>query len=422
MTAAAGRMKREPPWIPPTGLIAAHLAHGASWILLWLLARQGVVGPSLRAFAWVHLVALGWLTLTALSVLLFVVPQFTDVEWRGELWARSGIVVFALGTLALVVAFWTGGISWLWVASAGAVGGLALYGMPAAVTLRGAMRARGTEATIARAFLIVLAFLGSAAMIGLGMAGELASGSSSMLAWAPPLHANLATIGWLTLLVMGVSARTVGPISGRGSLRRWMHIGSSSLVTAGTLALVLVPWTAAALWPGCILCAAGAAVYAIDMLICLAVSTVRHRPPQAFMAASMLWLVVAVALGILIVAGRTMLEPAYVFVGLVGWVGQIVIAHLHHVGIRLIATMARGDDDDTRPEDLLNPGLSWAAFAAFQIAAALGAWALWRLDASMLAAAAASGLAGWLAMSANVTFAVRAARNFRWWAREVSNL
>ncbi|HEY5096145.1 MAG TPA: hypothetical protein VII69_13600 [Candidatus Eremiobacteraceae bacterium] len=403
-------MKREPPWIPPSGLIAAHLAHGASWILLGLLARQGIVGPSMRAFAWVHLVALGWLTLTALAVLLFVVPQFTDAEWRGELSARLGIVVFAFGAFAMVVAFWTGGDSWLWGAASGVVSGLTLYGVPAVMTLRSAMRTRGTEAAIARAFLIVFAFLGAAALIGLGMAGEFASGKFSMLAWAPSVHANLAMIGWLTLLVMGVSARTIGPISGRRSPQRWVHIVSSSLVTAGTLALVLVPWTAAALWPGCILCATGTTVYAVDMLALLARSNVQHRPPQAFMAASMLWLVVTVALGILSVAGHTMLAPAYVFVGLVGWVAQIVLAHLHHIGVRLIATMARGDDDETPPQALLTPNLSWMAFVLFQMAVATGIAALISHGSTLLTGASVAGFAGWVAMTANVARALSKAR------------
>jgi hypothetical protein len=57
-------------------------------VLLWQLAARGVHGASTPAIAWVHLVALGWLSLIALSVMLFVVPQFVEIEWRGDVWAR----------------------------------------------------------------------------------------------------------------------------------------------------------------------------------------------------------------------------------------------------------------------------------------------------------------------------------------------
>jgi hypothetical protein len=369
-----------------------------------------MAAPSMHALAWVHLVALGWLSLTALSVLLFVLPQFTDVKWRGEPWARLGILIFALGAFALVIAFWMGGDSWLRAAAVTVVVGLVFYLVPAAVTLRFAMKAGSIEAAIARAFLIVLAFLGGAALIGLEMATRLASSTGSMPSWLPPVHADLAAIGWLTLLVMGVSARTIGPIAGRRSANRWVHIVASTLVTAGALGLALAGWTSLVLWPGIFHCSAGATLYAIDMLALLARSTVRHRPPQAFLAASMIWLVVAVALGVLVVAGQTALESAYVFVGLVGWVGQIVIAHLHHIGMRLIATMARGDDDETPPPVLLSPVLSWATFVLFQMAVATGLTALISDSSAVLMAASAAGFAAWIAMTANVARAVFKAR------------
>ena len=408
MNAAAGASARERPWIPPSGLIVAHLAHGASWLVLWAIARSGALGASMRALAWIHLVALGWLTLTALSVLLFVIPQFTDARWRGEWAARAGAALFAVGAFAMVVAFWTGGASWLWIAALAAVIGLGAYITAALVTLAStAVGVRAVEGAIARALTIVLAFLAAAALVGVAMAAALASGNASLLRLASA-HAHFAAIGWLTLLVMGVSARTIGPIAGQRSPRRWVHVAAGSLVFLGALALGLAPIAGDAVaWSGAALCAAGVLVYGADMLALLVTSTVTHRLPQAFIGAAIAWLFVTTACGIAVLAGMTRLEPAYIFAGLVGWTGQMVVAHLHHIGIRLIATTARGDDDETPPETLLTPSLGWLSFALFQIAIATGCIGLSTANAPIVGYASAAGLAAWLAMSTNV---VRAAR------------
>ncbi len=44
-----------PHWIPPPGgLLAGHLAHGLSWMLLIALANRENIVADLPAFAWVH--------------------------------------------------------------------------------------------------------------------------------------------------------------------------------------------------------------------------------------------------------------------------------------------------------------------------------------------------------------------------------
>jgi hypothetical protein len=72
---------------------------------------------------------------------------------------------------------------------------------------------------------------------------------------------------------------------------------------------------------------------------------------------------------------------------LVGWLGQMVNGHLYHIGIRLISTVARGDDDETRLGQLLAAPLSWASFALFQVAVASRA----RADIQLARAADRSG-------------------------------
>ena len=409
MSAAGVGPTRGRPWIPPSGLIVAHLAHGTSWIVLFAIARDGSLAASMRAFAWIHLVALAWLTLTALSVLVFVIPQFTDVRWRFEWAARSGTALFAVGALSMVAAFWTAGISWLWIAALVATIGLAAYVAAAFATLAAGVGGREVEGAIARAFAIVFAFLGATALAGLAMARAFATGEAAALRFAPG-HAHLGAVGWLTLLVVGVSARTIGPIAGHRSPRRWVHVATGSLLFLGALALGVAPVASGvAAWIGAVLCVAGVAVYGVDMLALLATATVRHRLPQAFAAAAIVWLFVSSACGIASLSGDARLEPAYVFCGLVGWIGMMVVAHLHHIGIRLIATTARGDDDETPPEALLHPLLGWLSFASFQAAIALCCAGLAIGVPSLVACGSIAGLCGWCVMTANVARSARRA-------------
>jgi hypothetical protein len=54
-------------WIPPVPLFSGLLFQLGSWVLVVLYGFAPSVG---LALAWVHAVALGWLTLVALAVLL----------------------------------------------------------------------------------------------------------------------------------------------------------------------------------------------------------------------------------------------------------------------------------------------------------------------------------------------------------------
>jgi hypothetical protein len=380
-------------WIPPWALAAGQVAHLASWLLLFALAsaaaRPLVLGMS--ALAWLHAVVLGWLTLTALAVLVHVIPAFTDAAWRGEGIARAAIAVYAAGVAALVWGFWNGAPAVLpWAGGLIAVALLA-YFVPAAMTLAAAFGGPRREAAIARALLITLLALALTAGIGLVLTRTF----SPTLA---PVHGAFGIVGWLTLLVMGVSTRTIRPITGAAFRSTTTHIAVGTLELAGTIAFAF------SMWLGAMLMTAGAIVYAGDLVEVLRRATVAHRAPQAFVAAALVWLLDGAFLGIWWLAGAPW-GAAAVYVLVVGWIGQMVNAHIHHIGIRLIATIGRGDDDETRPEELLSAPLSWTTFAFFQLAVAAGTLALVRTSPSLLAWAALAGIAGWCALAANITVA-----------------
>ena len=406
------RHARRQHWIPPIALGAAQVAHGVSWILLFILAAAQPFALGLPALGWLHLVALGWFTLTALAVLVHVIPTFTDAPWKGQRIARGALLLYAGGVVALVAAFWnrsTGALPW-----AAAVIALALVGylVPAARTLSAAYTGPRVEAAIARALTITLSALFVTVAIGIALTLALAGRAPvSLLAAGPTIHASFGLFGWLTILIMGVSARTVRPISGAGSRHPRAHIAAGTLEVAGVLligagALLGAPIVAGL---GTVALFAGAIVYAADLADVLRRATVTHRPPQAFLAAGTAWLIVGLALAIGMLAGAPW-GPAATYVVLIGWIGQLVNAHIHHIGVRLIATIARGDGDETQPGELLTTPLSWTSFALFQFAVAAGAVALIAQTPPLLGAAALTGLAGWLVLSVNIAIAANRAR------------
>lgn len=400
-------------WIPPGGLLFAHVAHGLSWMLLFWIALGGNInGISGAGLAWIHLVALGWFTVAALSILLHVIPGLTELQWRFEGVARASLGVFAVGVAAFVVSLFVAqrlaGIS-----AAVTLIALLCYVAAAWATLAQARQLARRERAIARALSIVLVMLVAVALLGLLLALFLSGAvAATWIAQLPAAHANLAFYGWLSLLVYGVSMRTVRPICGASSRFKQVHIvvGTSTLIGAPLLAAGLGLDNGVLIWLGAALLGLGALVYAGDITDILTRATTQHRPPQAFIAASIVSLVTGIALGASVLAG-TSLVLAYGFVVLVGWVGQMVNAHMHHLATRVIATVYRGDDDETRPQALLDIRLSWTSFALFQIAVGFAAYGLALAAAWAVVAGASAGIAAWIVMSLNLARAQARARS-----------
>lgn len=400
-------------WIPPAGLVFGQVCHGASWLLALWIAKAFVPAPTvLPVIAWIHLVALGWITVTALSVLLHAIPAFLDVTWKHESPARISLGIAAAAIAAFVVTLCVSPPSLGVVASIAAIA-LFTYIATAWETLGAALRSDDRiDRAVARAFAITLAMLGLAILLGVTLAWAL-SGTLFLpfLVRLPGAHANLALFGWLTLLIYGVSARTLRPITGVRS--RWpvMHIvvGTATLLGALVLPAGIVLGLGGVTWTGAALLALGAACYVVDTSDVLRRSTNPHGPPRAFVGAALTWLVVAIVLGAGVLFGQPW-QAAYVFVLLMGWVAHMVDAHIFHIGVRLLSTIYRGDDDETRPIELLDPRLAWSSFALFQVAVAAITAGLLLPSKTACMAGAAAGFLAWIVTMSAMAAARRAAR------------
>lgn len=398
-------------WIPPAALGAGQLAHAMSWILLLVLGTRKPFALGLPALAWLHLVVLGWLTMTALAVLVHVIPTFTEEPWKGERIARGSLLLYGVGIVVLVTAFWNRSVAVLpWAGSLVALA-LVAYLIPAGRTLAAAFGHPRQEAAIARALAITLTSLVVAVLLGVALALALAGRVPAfLLSSGPPIHASFGIIGWLTILIMGVSTRTMRPLTGASSRQPAAHICAGTLEVVGLLTITMglgfhLPILS---WIGMMGLLVGAIVYVGDLADVLLRATVLHRPPQAFVAAGAMWLVAGLALSIGVLAGAPW-GAAAVYVLVMGWIAQMLNGHLYHIGIRLIATMTRGDEDETQPGDLLFSPLSWVSFFLFQAAIATGGFGLISGVTQYLTAAAFAGFAGWIAMAVNGMIAKRRA-------------
>jgi hypothetical protein len=88
----------------------------------------------------------------------------------------------------------------------------------------------------------------------------------------------------------------------------------------------------------------------------------------------------------------------------------MVNAHLHHLGVRVLTTLLRGDDDETRPWDVVNQPLAWLTFGLAQLAVAGTVLALPLAIRGLQPVAALAGIASVLCMLANMGFVRRTLR------------
>lgn len=388
-------------WIPPIPLALGALVGALSWLLVIAYGRTPSFGIEL---AWIHAVALGSFTSIALAVLIHVIPGFTDLSWRARTVARASGAALPFTAVAFVLSFATG--SQVGVAMFGILSALLLLGFASsAIATLTQAAPTPAERAIARAFVIVFVFLAIAALLGVALAIGLRSGDANLLRFAPE-HGAIAIVGWLTLLTMGVSARTFRPILGSEPRWRVIHILSNS---AMVLAAVAIPLTIASgnsqlVKVAFLVSVVAAAAYGADGFDRLLRARTPNRPAHAFVAASLLWLLCAT-----IAAASGAYEVAVV-IALAAWLGQMINAHLHHIGIRVIATTFGGDDNEMRPWLLLDARLSWVTFSLAQIAVVLLVFAVATDRSQLFLFSGSAGLAAAAAFATNAAMAIARVR------------
>jgi hypothetical protein len=394
------------PWVPPLPLAFGQICFGASWALLfWISQRAMPYG--LPLLGWLHLLTLGWLTTIALAVLTHVIPQFTDEDWRSEDFPRIALLVYMVGACVTIVGFGAGNLALARVGGLVVVVGIALFCVAALPSLVAAMKSERRRATVGWVLSMSLGFLLLTVVMGNIVAGVIDLPPPNWLDRAAGAHGMLGLVGFLSILIMGVSTRTLQPLTGVQDRRPLYHIVAATGMLVGTLLGVVglsmgaTGLTLAAF----VLIFAAASVYAMEVISVIFRSIVRHRVPQAFMLAAVLCFVGSAAFGLLAFA-----DTAYVYVAiylaLLGWIGNAILAHLHHIGVRVLLTLYLGDDDETRPDSVLQPLLSASTFVSYQCAVVLGAIGFFKQDHVLVSTAAVAGGIAFIVMVINVGIAI----------------
>ncbi len=310
---------------------------GFSAALLVLAADPSIPAGSFyqpRVVALVHLVTLAWLTGSILGSLYIVGPLALRTPMRSAKadWIAFGS--FVLGTAGMVSHFWINtydGMAWSALMVTGAVtwvGGRVLRGldgsgMPWAVRLH-----------VVLAFLNILAAAGFGMVIGFDRSRGFLSVSPLSAMFA---HAHIAAIGWVTMLVIGLSYRLMPMMLPAEMPTGRLPALSAILMQSGLITLsVLLLMDSPFLWIGALIVVSGIASFVTRVRWML--GRRRSRPPalpgrdwstwQVHMA--FMWLLVAVAIGLVLSFGapddgRLPLMWMYGIAGLVGFLAQIVV-------------------------------------------------------------------------------------------------
>ena len=320
--------------LPLCYFVLAHLAFAMALGILVLDPQlpAGVFYQP-RMVALVHLVTVGWLTGSILGAFYIAAPlalgapmRVTGVDW-------IAFAFFAIGAAGMVSHFWIAtydGMAW------SALMVVAAVGLVADRAVRGAGGAAVSAAVWLHLALALFNFLAAAAfgmLIGFDRSRGALGLSSIAAVYA---HAHLAAIGWVMLMVIGMSYRLL-PMMLPAAIPAGRALYVSAIAIEAGLAVVFAALLRGADWlpAGAVLIVAGLASFVVQVRKILRAR--RPRPPalpsrdwstwQTY--AAMGWLVVAASCGVALSVGsygewRGTVAWVYGVAGLVGFLSQMV--------------------------------------------------------------------------------------------------
>jgi hypothetical protein len=330
-------MDRVPPrTLPLLYLGTAHVALALAFALAawWPHAVAGFFYHSWMV-ALVHLVTLGWITFSIFGAFFVVGPLALRVDMRARRLDYLAYALAVVGLVGMVGHFWIeeySGMAW----SAGTITAGALY-----MTLRIATSVWRAPIPRPVRLHIVLACVNFWLAAGMGILIAIHKATPFLPGYVLSnvfAHAHLAAVGWATMMVIGVGYRLVPMIlPSKMPDGRWIEV-SAILFEAGVLGLfvTLLLQSAWSVVFGALILA-GVAVFAGHV-----VWMVRHPVPRPVVAPRFDFAVAHAACaagclaGTMVLGGFLLMAPtstaslhaaaAYGVLGLVGFLGQMVVA------------------------------------------------------------------------------------------------
>ena len=194
----------------------------ASLLLVWYGPEVLTSRWSPQALALTHLLTLGFLALVMCGALLQMLPVLAGIAVPKVVLVGSlSHILISVGTLGLVLGFLMGSQSWLKFAVVALGGGFSIYILAVMAAL---WRVKTASATVTG---IRMALLGLIVTIMIGII--LAAGLAGWRALSFPLlytdiHLTWSMLGWVALLLIGVSFQVVPMFQVTPEYPKWMRL------------------------------------------------------------------------------------------------------------------------------------------------------------------------------------------------------
>lgn len=328
--------------LAPRGLTLLYLGFAYLCLvaaLLLLLSLPQLVGGFFyhpKMLAVVHLVTLGWITSSILGYFHLVGPVALRATIAATWSDYVAFVVVVIGVTGMVSHFWIdryGGMVW----SAGTLlVGLAMVAARAVGLMRRAKVPWGVKLHILLAFCNLLA----AGLFGvlIGLEKQLVHVLPGYLLHSVYAHAHLATLGWATMMVMGLGYRLL-PMILPAAMPPAAHTAASAILAQAGLVVLVVALPAGStggVRVGALLAVSGLAVFVAGVATML-----RQRKPSPkdlprpdygtlHALQGLVYLALAAVVGLAMAlappgAWKIAVAPAYGVIALLGFLAQMVL-------------------------------------------------------------------------------------------------
>ncbi len=325
-------------WLPLRYLIAGQISLLLALVLAVIRAEdfldfyyQGHV------LAITHLLTLGWITTTIMGASFLVAPLIFSTPLYSERLGRWQFPPLVVGIGVMILGFWTGHHRGLAAGAFLVLVAISLYIVNLSLTFR-----RIPRKDVAVPYLVAaLAYLAATVILGNLMAFDkfLDFLGGQVLATIQG-HAHLATLGWVTLMILGVGQKMIRlltastPEEGRRSRRRFW------LLNAGILGLFLTLVTRSRLvFPSALLAVLGfASVFWRLARPWRERKDLRLDWSLRHVLAAFGCLATAILMGLTLSAGMAgdgelaaRAAMVYAFLGLIGWITLMIIGMSYRV-------------------------------------------------------------------------------------------
>jgi hypothetical protein len=324
----------------PLSIPLPFLLTGACAAALFSLLAPFILPLAIQApgfphvLALVHLVTLGWLTMTIMGASLQLVPVIVVAPLRATALLRWQYPVYLAGVVCLISGFWWWQ-TWLLILG----GTLVVLAVAHYVTILGITFARTTTRPLSVAYLTAsLVYLCLVVSLGLTLAWNFVAGFlNAPLENVLLTHVTLGIVGWLSCTLIGVSY-TLGRLftlahshdDRWGKLIWWILNGGIVVLACGTI----FAWLPL-IWAGSALLIIAAGLFAADFWRMLRARQRKKLEVTQYhgMAAVVYFLFVIIGGAILLLSGwaTSAVFTALGLAALVGWLGQSTIGYLYKI-------------------------------------------------------------------------------------------